>query len=63
MKIDRVLEKIAMQNGVSVAEVRSEIQHAIDEGIKNPEAGFMIAAVQNIALQPPILYLIHIKGG
>lgn len=37
MKIDRILEKIAIQNGVSVSEVRSEMQHAIDEGMKNPD--------------------------
>lgn len=37
MKVNRVLAEIALKNGVSVAEVRKEIQAALDEGMKNPD--------------------------
>jgi len=36
MKVNKVLAEIAQKNGVSVAEVRREIQAALDEGMKNP---------------------------
>ena len=32
MNIQKILERIAMQNGVSVAEVRKDIQEALDYG-------------------------------
>lgn len=32
MNLKRILEKIALQNGVSVAQVRCEIQKVLDEG-------------------------------
>jgi DNA-binding ferritin-like protein len=34
MKVNRVLAEIALKNGVSVDEVRKEIQVALDEGVK-----------------------------
>ena len=37
MKVNKVLAEIALKNGVSVADVRSEIQVALDEGMKNPD--------------------------
>ena len=37
MKVNRVFAEIALKNGVSVAEVRKEIQAALDEGMKNPD--------------------------
>ena len=37
MKVNRVLAEIALKNGVSVDEVRKEIQVALDEGMKNPD--------------------------
>lgn len=37
MKVNRVLAEIALKNGVSVAEVRREIQAALDEGMKSPD--------------------------
>jgi len=37
MKVNRVIAEIALKNGVSVAEVRREIQAALDEGMKNPD--------------------------
>lgn len=32
MNLDRILEKIAVQNGVSVSQIRRDIQEALDEG-------------------------------
>lgn len=37
MKVNRVLAEIALKNGVSVDEVRKEIQVALDEGMKNSD--------------------------
>lgn len=37
MKTDKALTKVALKHGVSVAEVRREIQAALDEGIRNPD--------------------------
>lgn len=36
MKINKVLMKIAAEHGVSVMEVRQDIQAALDEGWNNP---------------------------
>ncbi len=35
MKANKALEVIALKHGVSVEEIRKEIQFAIDEGMKN----------------------------
>ena len=37
MKAKNALQKVARQEGVSVSEVRSEIQSAIDEGMKSTD--------------------------
>ena len=35
MKANKALQVIALKHGVSVEEIRKEIQFAIDEGMKN----------------------------
>ena len=37
MKINQALIQIALKEGISVAEVRKEIQTAIDAGLNNPD--------------------------
>lgn len=37
MKLNKILQKIALENGVSVAEVRKDIQEALDLGWNNPD--------------------------
>ncbi len=37
MNINKALKIIAKRNGVSIAEVRREIQEALDEGMRNPD--------------------------
>lgn len=36
-KAQKIFEKIALENGVSVTEVRKEIEIAIDEAMANPD--------------------------
>ena len=36
MKMEKILERIAMENGITVKEVREEMQKAITEAWKNP---------------------------
>lgn len=37
MKAKKAVIQVAVQNGVSVAEVRRDIQEALDEGWNNPD--------------------------
>ncbi len=36
MKMEKILKKVARANGVTVKEVKTEIQRAINEAWKNP---------------------------
>ncbi len=37
MSIDNLIKQIAMQNGVSVSEVKKDLQEALDSGWNNPD--------------------------
>lgn len=68
MKMKKVLREVARANGVSVKEVRKEIQKAVDEAWKNPpnDGGVTASYQQRVPCRgeiPTPEELIHYMAG